>query len=229
MEIASVDVEFPWASKNKLDAIRNTVMPTVQGHHFYKACGRDVSSSVDLAERLISKGGEAAEVEKLLRQTLTPLFPIDGSIVFIEHVKLLGPKYSLGKAEVKVNEGPKIKYERKMLTDGVYDGLETKKEEGDKAVTEVKIGEYKIRTDYFSRTGKFKGSYFNINTPVEVYPSRIRYVDLEVDVCLLPDGEVKVKDEEMLERALEHRTITGELYKKARKAVQETLESIGGN
>lgn len=229
IEGTSVDVEFPWASKKKLDSIRDRVMPTVRGHHFYKACGREVSSNVDLAEKLIMKGGKATEVEKILSQTLIPIFPFEGSSVFIDHVKLMGLKLSLGKAEVKVMEGSRIKYERKMMSNGVYDGLETKKESGDKAVTEVKIGEYKIQTDYYSREGKFKGSYFNINTPIEVYPSKIRYVDLEVDVCVLPNGEVTVTDEETLERAVRHRIITRELYEKARSVVQKILESIGVN
>jgi hypothetical protein len=52
-----VDVEFPALSKKKLDEIRGFVTPTINGHHYYKACGVKISSALDMAEKLLEKGG----------------------------------------------------------------------------------------------------------------------------------------------------------------------------
>ncbi|MDW8103257.1 MAG: DUF402 domain-containing protein [Anaerolineae bacterium] len=85
---------------------------------------------------------------------------------------------------------------------GQYDGLNLPKEEGDYALTEVKEGSRILKHTYFGREGNLKGEFFNINTPVELYPGFIRYVDLEVDVVRWPDGQVRVVDEEELQKVV---------------------------
>lgn len=219
-----LDVEFPWASKMKLDEHRRALVPTLQMHHFYKASGGEVSSAADMAERLLLGGRPVEEVEELLRRTLTPYFPYEGSCIGIEHVKLSGAVLSLGKAVIEAyDEESQIRYTREMRSGGVYDGLGTEKEAGDLAVTEAKLGEYYTVTRYFSKGGRFKGAYINLNTPVELYPSKIRYVDLEVDICIWPRGEIKVIDEEMLERASSESIITNKLLEVVREKTKGLL------
>lgn len=220
-----LDVEFPWASKMRLDEYRGAVIPTVRMHHFYKACGGGVSSAVDMAERLLKRNWPTEEVEELLRRTLMPYFPFEGSEIGIEHVKLGGRVISLGRAVIDAYDKSLIRYEREMRSRGVYDGLGTKKEAGDRAVTEARIGEHYTMTRYFSQGGRFKGAYINLNTLMEIYPSKIRYVDLEVDVCVLPGGDVEVVDEEMLERAASEGVITDKLFEIVRAKVDELVAS----
>lgn len=221
-----LDMEFPWASKQRLDEIREAVTPTIKMHHFYKACGGEVSSAADMAERLLRRGRSPEEVSNLVRRTLTPHFPFEGSEMGVEHVKLDGAVLNLGKALIEeYNEDSNLKYIREMSGGGVYDGLETEKEAGDLAITETKPSEYHTVTRYYSRSGRFKGAYININTPVEVYPTKIRYVDLEVDICVWPDGASEVIDEEMLERAANELVITKRLYEKVKAKVGELQAS----
>jgi len=222
-----LDVEFPWASKMKLDEHRRAVVNTVQMHHFYKGCGGEVSSAADMAERLVLGGRPAEEVEELLRRTLGPYFPFEGSEIGIEHVKLSGEILSLGKAVIEAFDESLIRYTREMGSGGVYDGLGVEKEAGDRAVTEAKLGEYYTVTKYFSKGGRFKGAYINLNTPVELYPSKTRYVDLEVDICLWPGGDVRVIDEELFERAVKELIITEKLLKIVKTKVNELLDCIG--
>ena len=65
----------------------------------------------------------------------------------------------------------------------------------------------------------------SLNTPVELYPYGIRYVDLEVDVCILPDGAARITDEDKLWKAVENGLITEKLAnfitEKARKIIDE--------
>ncbi|MDH5664460.1 MAG: hypothetical protein OEY90_08340, partial [Candidatus Bathyarchaeota archaeon] len=97
-ESRHVDVEFPALSKEKLDEIRGSVTPTLEGHHYYKACGVNISSALDMAEKLLEKSGSREEVEKLLKQTIRAKYPIVGSLIEMEHVKLHGEAFNLGKA-----------------------------------------------------------------------------------------------------------------------------------
>lgn len=226
VECGILDVEFPWASKERLDEIRGTVVPTIRMHHYYKACGGGVSSAVDMAERLLSKERPAEEVKELLGRTLAPYFPFEGSEVAIEHVKLEGGALSLGRAVIEeYEEGSHVRYVREMRSGGVYDGLGTEKEAGDLAVTEAIMGEYHTVTKYYSKGGRFKGTYINLNTPVEVYPAKIRYVDLEIDVCVRPKGDIEVVDEELLGRAASDGVVTRRLFQFVRSKVEELTAS----
>lgn len=65
-----------------------------------------------------------------------------------------------------------------------------------------------------------------MNTPVEVYPRTIRYVDLEVDVCIKPDGNVKLLDMEKLEKALEKEFISKRLFEIVKEKVKEIIEVV---
>lgn len=82
-------------------------------------------------------------------------------------------------------------------------------------------------TRYFSRGGRFKGAYVNLNTPVELYPSKVRYVDLEVDICVWPGGEVRVLDEELLERAAAEGVVSDGLVEVVRRETEALLARFG--
>jgi hypothetical protein len=153
-----MDVEFPWFSKRDLDKLRASVAPTLDGHHFYKSCGGEVSAALEMAEKLLEKGQSRIEVEKSFREQLYR-FPEEGSLVDVEHVKLSGLVFHLGQATIESLGDEQIKYSRIMRSNGFYDGLGVKKEAGDKAVSETKMGEWSITTKYFSNSGEFKGTY----------------------------------------------------------------------
>jgi Ribonuclease G/E len=95
-----------------------------------------------------------------------------------------------------------VELEREIKSPGLYDGLGVAKEPGDRAVTEFVPGRWWYKTRYLSPSGELKGEYYNINTPIEIYPDRIRYVDLELDLVRLPGGEMRLIDEAELDRAL---------------------------
>jgi len=224
----SVDVEFPWLSKGRLDEIRAAVTPTVTGHHYYKACGGIISSMVDVAERMLEEGCPRDEVEALLRENVQGRFPREGSRIGLEHVKINGQIFSLGIAKiVRFNQKSKrIILLRRFFKKGVYDGLKVQKEEGDYAITEAEIGGLSFRTRYFSKDGEYKGTYININTPIEIYPTKIRYVDLEVDVCVWPSGEIRRIDHEKLEEAMTCRLISEKLVKIVDEEIEKIMNSL---
>lgn len=224
-----MDVEFPADSKKKLDEIRSSVIPTIKDHHFYKTCGGRVSSAVDMAERLLLKGGTPLEVEESFKKVVENEFPIEGSKIEIEHVKLDGRIFYLGMAEIEVFNNDSFKYRRWFKGDGVYNGLGTPKEEDDHAETETMIGGWYLKTKYFSKNGQFKGMYINLNTPVELYPSKIRYMDLEVDISIKPDGETRILDEEELQEKVKEGYIMQSLAEKTETKVKNILRRLETN
>ncbi|MEM2876228.1 MAG: DUF402 domain-containing protein, partial [Candidatus Bathyarchaeia archaeon] len=221
-------IEFPHSSKVKLDELRSELTPTIRNHHFYKACGGYISGAVDMAEKLLEKSHPREEVESTFKRIVSKMFPYVGSRIKIEHVKLDGRRFNLGEAEVKsVDEEFKLlRLMRSIRGRGLYNGLKTLREQGDYSITETGFGSWILKTSYFSTSGVFKGAYININTPVEVYPHSIRYVDLEVDVCLKPNGEIEVVDEEFLEKSLEERLITNFLVEKTKRKLKLILEQL---
>ena len=219
-----MDVEFPAFSKSQLDELRSSLVPTLHGHHFYKSCGGKVSAALEMAEKLLEKGQSIGEVEQLFKKQVMAEFPEVGSIVDVIHVKPSGKILHLGQATIEGLGNGQIKYSRTIRTSGLYDGLGVAKEAGDTAVSETKIGEWWITTRYFSKSGELKGAYINLNTPVEVYPKAIRYVDLEVDVCVLPDGKVKVLDMDKLEKALEKGIISQKTFETIKSKVEEIAD-----
>jgi len=220
-----MDVEFPWISKSKMDSLRAFAAPTLEGHHFYKSCGGKISASLEMAEKLLEKGENKDEVAEAFMEQIQYEFPEKGSLVDIEHVKLSGMTFHLGQATIENIDDEEIKYNRTVQGNGFYDGLNVKKNPGDMVVSETKKGEWFIITKYFSSGGEWKGTYINLNTPVELYPKSIRYVDLEVDICISPDGVVKVLDMEKLEKALKKEIIPPKLYGKVKEKVEQIMKS----
>lgn len=221
------EIEFPGLSKKKLDEIRSTVVPTLSGHHYYKACGGKIAYMLEMAEKLLEKGCPMKEVEDLFRETIWCEYPQNGAKIGIEHVKIDGRTFHLGEARIaELSEyGTQIKLLRVFSTPGVYDGLGVRKEPGDYAITSMRIGGWSFKTSYFSRNGEYKGTYVNINTPIEMYPSKIRYVDLEVDICMWPDGRIQKIDFEKIDEMV----MGGYVSERLRKIIYENIEVILNN
>ena len=223
-----IETEFPALSKRKFDEVRGAVTPTLSGHHFYKTCGKEISSAIDMAEKLLKEGKPNKEIEDLFQKTVQKEYPDVGSTIAIEHVKLDGRVFHLGEALIESfdNADSVIELSRVFKSEGVYDGLKTHKEPGDTATTEAKVGECYFKTRYFSKNGKPKGTYINLNTPIELYPYSIRYVDLEIDVCVWPDGKIEILDEEKFENAVKEAVVTKKLANIVRDKLQEVLKNV---
>jgi len=220
-----LDVEFPAPSKARLDELRSRVVSTLSRHHFYRAAGGSVASAVEMAEKLLEAGRSPAEVEALLEETVSREYPVEGDVIGIQHARLSGATLDLGRALIEsLDEAEStLRLRRSLRPGGLYDGLGARKEEGDYAVTDAKLGAWSLRTRYFSKAGGLKGAYVNLNTPVELYPKAIRYVDLELDVAVTVYGDVHVLDEERLEKAAEEGVISPELLEAVRREEQRLL------
>jgi len=222
-----VEIEFPATCKMKADEVRSEVVPTIKGHHYYRAWGHDYSIIVDFAEELISKGVNHDLISRYTWEYMMSYKPKEGDIVKIEHINLRGEMLELTPGRVVKRNSTQYVLRRTFRSKGRLDGLGVEKKPGDYAETMFIEGSWIVINSYFRHdTHELLGEYVNINTPVEVYPGKIRYVDLEVDVVRTRSGEVKVLDEDKLKWAFERGIISKKLFEKTINIVEKVRELL---
>ena len=182
-----------------------------------------------MAEALLEKDKTQEEVERAFKQEIETEYPFAGATIGIEHVKPSGLVLYLGQALIESLNDTGICLRRVFAKDGVYDGLGVRKEAGDVAVTSAEFGEWYFQTKYYSKDGQYKGCYVNFNMPLELYPHCVRYVDLEVDLCVLPNGTLKTVDEEKLEKAVAKGFISERLMKTIQQKIQKVRKRLMNN
>ncbi len=237
---SNADIEFPLEVKDTLDKTRAKIKPTLKRHHFYKSAG--YASLVDLAEMIIEdrpeeRGYVVSKLEKVISRDLPR---VDDSIN-IEHVKLDGRNIVLARGRIAETNSKGFIIRRQFrhtnrklkMNQDSYEGVDVVSSEGDYALTQVVPGAFSLRTNYYSRDGDIKGTYVNINTGVEVYPSngnspgRIRYVDLEIDVVKAPINEdPRIIDQHLLKRAVQRGFITQEMADQSRSKAQTICDEL---
>jgi hypothetical protein len=217
---ATAWVWFGRASRFALDDDRAAVTATMPGHHRVKAGDERASTAVDFLETACEAPGD----EFPFGAVVDTFGPGEGDHVTIEHGKPDGSSFPLGRAEVTaVDADGSVTVRREASGRGTYDALGTEREPGDTATTRLKEGRWWYATKYVGEDGRDKGLYGNVCTPVEVFPDRLRYVDLHVDVVKHPDGTVERVDDDELDAAVDAGHVPADLAERAR-AVASKLE-----
>ncbi|ELY53116.1 DUF402 domain-containing protein [Natronolimnohabitans innermongolicus] len=217
---------FGRESRFALDGVRRGVETTMPGHHRAKTADRAASAAVDFAEAVCGSNGGGFGGANEDGQLDDDAFPFDavsrqfgptaGDRITLGHGKPDGTLITLGRGEVTDwNADGSITLERSMRGGGSYDALGVAKEDGDVAVTKLREGRWWYPTTYKDETGRAKGTYVNVCTPVELFPDSARYVDLYVDVIRTPDGTVEVVDAGELEDAVAAGHVSEPLREKA--------------
>src|SRR4051812_19108968 len=124
-----------------------------------------------------------------------------GATVLVVHGKPWKRTITM-RGTVRSWDGTLLTLEREFSAGGQYDSLYVPKLAGDWGTIEVEPGGRVLRRAYYRQDGTLVGELFNIQTPAEIADGMVRYIDLEVDVVRLPDGQVKVVDEADLAAAV---------------------------
>ncbi|AEC51565.1 hypothetical protein PNA2_0649 [Pyrococcus sp. NA2] len=224
------EIEFGGGAKKKLDEIRNKVVPTIEGHHQYKSYDPEFILAVEVAEGILAKmPSQRSKIsEGFVEGIVNSKGPKVGWIFTLNHVKPDGQVIKIGPGEViEVATKPlRVKIRRNLRPGKFYDGLEVPIEPGDYAITEIEAGKWWFVHRYYDKNGNLKGEFYNINTPVEIYPDKARYIDLEVDIVKWPDGKKEIIDKDKLKEHYEDGIISEKLYKSTLRIVQEVYDRI---
>ncbi|QDX39920.1 DUF402 domain-containing protein [Salarchaeum sp. JOR-1] len=209
---ATTWVWFGGDARRALDDVRRNVTETIAGHHRIKAGSSAASTAVDFAEALGSLPDEfpfAAVSEQF--------GPAAGDRVAIEHGKPDGRLITLGRGDVTDcdRDAARITVEREMTAGGTYDALDVERQAGDVAVTRFQEGRWWYPTVYRGEDGTRRGTYINVNTPLELFPSSVRYVDLHLDVVKHADGTVEQVDADELQECVEDGLVTEDVAETA--------------
>ena len=194
-DLARARLEFGGASKETLDDIRSSVIPTLRRHHRLRIIH---PKKLERTEKELWRNPDRkGELEKEIFLEAI-LFPMKKSgQAKLEHIKPLGKPIRPREGVILEADERRILLKR-VFSQGRYDGLGLPIEEGDYSLTEVQEGAWHVKHAYYSAAGKPKGEYYNINTPVELYPYGARYVDLEVDVIRRGEEEPFMVDRDTL-------------------------------
>lgn len=210
---------IPGYTKKVLDEVRSEIAPTVDKHHKYKAADRSHDLAVDAVENLTSDESLLGRFEEVMKG----LEPVEvGDSLRFTHLKPDGSSPSFGRGRVIDVEGEEIQLQR-----GVDQGIRgLPSENAEYAVTSVEEGSWMIVSEYFDRSDESTGMFININTPAEIYPWEVRYMDLCVDV-VVQNGDVEVMDSGELDDHVAEGRISPELAERARDAADDIREEIG--
>jgi hypothetical protein len=222
-DLIPASLEFAGASKKALDDIRSSVIPTLARHHRLRIVN---SKKVEQAEKQLGQRLEkkqALEREIFLEEILFPLRK--SGLARLEHIKAWG-KPVPPREGVLVEAGEQKMFIRRVFSRGRYDGLGSPIEEGDYCLTEVQEGAWYIKHVYYSAAGKVKGEYYNINTPVELYPHGARYVDLEVDVIRRVGEKPFIVDRDILAILARDGRIGTSLEKMAMDVAEKLIDNL---
>jgi len=218
-------VEFTSISKTRLDEVRGSTTPTIEGHHSFKCC-KTLGVIVDFTEYLIARGFDRKILSDMLRGYVYRSIEVGSRIEFM-HATLTGRILKLKPGVVRYFDGKLMIVQRVFSGKGVYDGFNIPISPGDVCYTVIENGSWILRHIYLSQNG-LKGEYININTPPEILPGMIRYLDLAVDVIRTSDGEVKIIDLEELKKFLDEGVIGRDLYEIALTKAKEAEDGLKG-
>jgi len=218
-------VELPGASKKVLDELRFAVTPTIQRHHRLRIIDPRLLEQVEV-DLLTHPARKAGLEEKLFQETI--FLPLEkNGIVRLEHMRPSG-KAMRPREGVLVNADDQRVVFRRSFFKGRYDGLDLPINEGDYGLTEIREGSWTVKHSYFTKEGRLIGEYYNINTPVELYPYGARYVDLEVDVIRRAGEQPFLIDREKLSLVARQGCIGAALETKAMEVAEELMLSLQG-
>lgn len=211
---------FGREARYALDKHRAAATQTIDGHHRIKAVGGTAATAVDFVEAV-------CDSPRVTEDTLIEQFgPAVGDTVTLHHGKPHGEAYSLGAGTVTAREGATVTVEREMTSRGTYDALGTERVPGDRAITRCVEGRWWYPTVYRGADDTTKGTYVNIATPLELYPDRIQYTDLYIDVVQRPDATPEIVDADELTAAVDAGDVPEELAEKAKTVARSVKRAL---
>ena len=227
----STQVEMPGDAKRLCDQLRAELLPTLPGHHKYKAQGDVYGATVDALEKELP-----AEV---LRNRTAPLGVLASVNAMQSPLRdtLRVQMRGLRESAAMQYEGQRVAYDldagwvevRQELRnrDSYPAGLRLDKRPGDYTVTRFQEGSWHYVTRFYGRQGAWKADYAGIATPTAIFSDQLHLVDLGVSVCHSPEQAAELIGIESLQEQHKQGLVGATLVSKAQEegaALQQQLQ-----
>lgn len=225
----STRVEMPGHTKRLCDHLRAEFLPTLAGHHKYKAQGDVYGATVDALEKELP-----AEV---LRNRTAPLGVLASVNAMQSPLRDTLRVRMRGLRENAAHyEGQRVAYDldagwvelRQELRnkDSYPDGLRLDKRPGDYVVTRFQEGSWHYVTRFYGRQGAWKADYAGIATPTAIFSDQLHLVDLGVSVCHSPEQPAELVGIETLQEQQKQGLVGAALVSKAQEEGAELLQRL---
>jgi uncharacterized protein YqgQ len=192
---------FDEHDKNELDKIRKTVMPTIMNHHKLKSAGYTILT--DFAENLLDKYSDE-EIDQKINEVLLRYGPVKDKLYRLAFTRLNGTSFKIdgivSELEVKNNEVQKLT-------------INSRSEWGDRTYTIEKDLEY---VDIVRNGEKER----MLIVKPEIFPKFSKLITYDI-TAKKEENEVKVQNEDRLERLSKKGEISNELKDKMSQVINE--------
>ena len=221
-------VYMPSHAKAVCDGLRAKLLPTLPGHHKYKAYGDVYSSTVDALERelpaevlqsrtaTLSLLSSVNAMEQPIQDTLRLFLRIpDGRILDQGEAHRVADNIQEEWVEVRRELRHKNSYPR---------GLRIDKGPGDYVVTRFHESSWTYVTKFYTKENTWQGDYAGITTPISIFSDQINLADLRVAVVRSQHQAPEIIGMDALEQLQAQGIVTADLVQKARDESQAILQ-----
>ena len=192
---------FDKTDKNELDKVRKEVMPTIMNHHKLKSAGYTILT--DFAENLLDKYSDK-EIDEKINEVLLRYGPVKDKLYRLAFTRLNGTSFKIdgiiSELEIKDNEVQKLT-------------ISSRSEWGDRTYTIEKDLEY---VEILRNGEKEK----MLIVKPEIFPKFAKLITFDI-TAKKEENEVKVQNEERLEKLCKKGEISNELKEKMKEVVEE--------
>lgn len=173
-------------AKAVCDTLRTEILPTLPGHHKYKAQGDVYGAIVDALEKELPP--EVLRTRTASLNVLSSIdamqLPIDNSLRFVVR--------DLDGGLTEAGEGQRLAYDleagwvdvREAIQgrEGYPPDLRLDKQPGDYTVTRFQEGQWSYVTRFYGRDGTWKADYASLTTPIAIFRDQLHLSNLHVTV-----------------------------------------------
>ena len=226
----STQVEMPGDAKRLCDDLRAELLPTLPGHHKYKAQGDVYGATVDALEKELPA--------QVLRNRTAPL----GVLASVNAME--SPLRDILRVRMRaLRDGRSTRYEGQRVAydldagwvelrqelrnkDSYPDGLRLDKRPGDYAVTRFQEGGWHYVTRFYGKQGAWKADYLGLATPTAIFSDQLHLVDFGVSICHSPEQPAELIGVESLQEQQNQGLVGAALVSKVQEEGAALLQRL---
>jgi probable ribonuclease FAU-1 len=212
------------------DTLRAQLLPTLPGHHKYKAHGDIYSPTVDALERELP--AEALRNRAVL-SVLSSINAMQQPIASTLHILQRAPNGRLidqGEAQRLADDiyAGWVEVQQPLRKKGNYPkGLNVNQQPGDYTITRYHEGAWHYVSQFYAQDGSWLADYAGMTTPIAIFSDQIHLFDLQVAVIRTPQQQPEIVGIEALNRLREDNMVTPALVDKVREESEAMAQQWG--
>ena len=207
-------------AKSVCDTLRAQILPTLPGHHKYKAHGDVYSITVDALEReLPAEALRHRAVLSVLSSINAMQQPIAPTLHILQRLPN-GRVVDQGEAQRLADDiyAGWVDVQRPLRNKGGYPkGLNVSKNPGDYAIARYHEGAWHYVSRLYAQDGSWLADYAGMTSPIAIFSDEIHLFDLQVAVIRTPQQQPEIMGLDALNRLHEEKMVASVLVDKVRE------------